>query len=146
MKINRIYNYFNDSKKIFGIISAFDNNHNHNHNHNYNINSSNHQNLKKDIRKINKGYIEISGTYDSTFELSLLIPNINIQDIISLGKKYNQNSIIFKDNKIKRIDTKNNIGRCLKVFEKISFNMNNNSKFNSQILKGSHKRFKFHLI
>lgn len=49
--------------------------------------------LKADIRKLGLGFIPIKGKYGNV-EKSLLIPNISIEDIISLGNKYEQESII----------------------------------------------------
>lgn len=84
------------------------------------INKERHQSLKKDIRKLGYGYIEVDGNY--TYEamkipdVNLIVDNMNVEeesllvpgggnlsleevhtfreDIIQLGKKYNQESVI----------------------------------------------------
>ena len=58
--------------------------------------------LKKDVSGLGHGYIQQKSGYtyaDGTpaEERSLLIPNISFEDAVKLGKKYNQETIIFKD-------------------------------------------------
>jgi len=50
--------------------------------------------LKQNIRSLNLGFIQIKGVYGNT-ENPFVIPNISKKDLISLGKTYNQESIIF---------------------------------------------------
>jgi hypothetical protein len=58
--------------------------------------------LKKDVSALGHGYIQQKSGYtyaDGTpaEERSLFIPNITFEDAVKLGKKYNQETIIFKD-------------------------------------------------
>ena len=60
-----------------------------------------HKQLKRDVRNLKPGFnefisrwVEDGEAYD---ERSLLIPNIEKEDAIALGKKYQQSSIIWKD-------------------------------------------------
>jgi len=52
--------------------------------------------LKQDIRSLNLGFIQMTGSY-GTKESPFIIPNISKQDLIKLAEKYNQESIIFGD-------------------------------------------------
>jgi len=71
-------------------------------------NDLNHKKLKADVRKMGYGFIEQDSGYSYTDpksdeegmveEESLFIPNISYEDAMALGKKYDQESILFKDN------------------------------------------------
>lgn len=63
--------------------------------------------LKQDIRSLNLGFIQMTGSY-GTKESPFIIPNINKQDLIKLAEKYNQESVIFGD---KEFDGENNYFR-----------------------------------
>jgi hypothetical protein len=115
MKLNRfIYHVKND--KTFAIISSFDDN----------FDKKKHYLMKKDIIKLEKGFFELTGKYKNKKELSVFISNVNIKKIIKIAIKYKQKSIIIKDkNVIKRIDTKNEIGKTLKIFNNFKINKDN---------------------
>ncbi|NIU01654.1 MAG: DUF3293 domain-containing protein, partial [Nitrosopumilaceae archaeon] len=61
-----------------------------------------HKQLKKEVRNMGYGFIEMEGAYPeggkTAREKSLFIPNIKRQEIIDLGVKYDQDSVMFKDN------------------------------------------------
>jgi hypothetical protein len=90
--LSRVWGYFKD--KNFGIISA------------YLPNQDNKQAqiaLKKDVRELGLGYKEIKGAWRPnkespiTFEYALFVPNMTPAQAITLGKKYNQYSVIYAD-------------------------------------------------
>ncbi len=54
--------------------------------------------LKEDLRNLNLGFIPIDGTY-GVKENALVIPNIKREDLINLGEKYKQDSVIFGQKK-----------------------------------------------
>ena len=60
-----------------------------------------HQKLRSDIRNLGLGYIEFTSRWveegESFDEESYLIPGIDERDAISLGRKFKQSSIIYKD-------------------------------------------------
>lgn len=65
-------------------------------------NNERHNQLRKDIRDMGYGYIEMDSgyTYDDDtreFEKSFFIPNISYKDALHLGRKYEQESILWKD-------------------------------------------------
>ena len=51
--------------------------------------------LEKDLRIKNYGYSKVKGKVEDNIEQPFLIPNITKEDIIALGKKYNQKSLIW---------------------------------------------------
>ena len=96
-KFSRVFQYVEDDKRDFGILSAF-----------RSVNSekenkARHEELKKLVRSMGYGFIEMRGGYrgDEGFaeELSLLIPNITKREIVALGRKYQQHSVMYKNNK-----------------------------------------------
>lgn len=54
--------------------------------------------LKSDLKRMNLGYIPIDGKYVSE-EKSFVVPNITKEQILELGKKYEQESVIFAEKK-----------------------------------------------
>lgn len=65
-------------------------------------NKERHNNLRNDIRNLNLGYIETYGGYSYgkdqfSHEKSFFIPNIDRKTAIALGKKYDQQAVIYKD-------------------------------------------------
>ena len=66
-------------------------------------NEKRHENLRRDIREMGYGYIEMDSgyTYQSTqvtaIEQAFFIPTISREEALQLGRKYDQESIIFKD-------------------------------------------------
>jgi len=57
-------------------------------------NKEHQEKLKKDIRHLNYGYIQIKGKYGSE-ENPFLIPNITKDHIIALGRRFEQESVIY---------------------------------------------------
>jgi hypothetical protein len=64
-------------------------------------NKARHDELKKKVRAMGYGYIELRGGYkgDENFchELSLLIPNIKKSQLVALGRGFQQHSVMWKD-------------------------------------------------
>jgi len=94
-KLSRVFQYVEDDKKDFGIVSAF-----------RGVNSdkenkARHEELKKMVRQMGYGFIELRGGYkgDEGYveELSLLIPNITKKGIVDLGRKFQQHSVMYKN-------------------------------------------------
>ena len=148
--LSRIWQFVEDNKKQFAVISA---------SRKLNSDEENEKNyieLIKDIRDLGYGYIKMRGGYKEKTgfvrEKSLFVPNIKKSEIIELGRKYNQDSILFKDvNKFVEIGTnkETGIGKILMNFKKQSNVDNLNlakdaiKKFFSSLLKGNHKGKKF---
>ncbi len=96
--LSRVWQHINNDKS-FGVISAF------RETNDDATNKNLHKSLIDDVKSLNLGYIQQKSgyTYSSSDgdgrveEISLFIPNISLEDIIKLGKKYNQESILFKD-------------------------------------------------
>lgn len=98
--LSRIWQHIRNDKS-FGVVSAYK----------YNIdeeeNFKRHLELLEDIRSMKHGFIEqISGykylSDDNNKEIlvkerSFLVPNVSLSEILKLGKKYEQESIIYKD-------------------------------------------------
>ena len=97
--LSRVWQHITDSDRSFAVISAYltdDEN-----------NDLNHEELKKDIRKLNLGFIELDTGYTYKIkssddekmanEKSYFIPEISKRNAIKLGKKYKQESILWKD-------------------------------------------------
>lgn len=119
--------------------------------------------LKQDIRKLKLGFIEMKGGFVETSkdkdgkeikvtveEDSFLIPNISKKDVIMLGNKYEQDSVLFKDkNQFLELATKDNSGKVLTNFklksgkENLNFSKEIISNFFSRLKYGSHKDKKF---
>lgn len=115
-------------------------------------NESNHLSLKKDVRGLGYGFIEMKGGYtyetgEITEEKSLFIPKISKNEITKLAKKYNQESFIFKNEEgFYLINTKT--GKTELNFDKSSNKMLRMSSDEvkdlfSQLMKGSHRGKKF---
>ena len=149
-KLSRVFQYIEDDKKDFGIVSAF-----------RGVNSdkenkARHEELKKLVREMGYGYIEMRGGYkgDEGFneELSLLIPNITKKGIVDLGRKFQQHSVMYKnDQDFYYIGTNEEagVGKVLMRFKKgegqdnLELAKHKVVDFFSQIRKGSHKDKKF---
>jgi hypothetical protein len=97
---SRVWHHI-DNAKTFAVISAF---------RGFNESKENlalHQRLKNDVRVLGLGYVEQESGYtykepktgeDSTVEeRSLFIPGITFDQAVTLGNKYGQETIIFKD-------------------------------------------------
>lgn len=93
--LSRVFQYVEDDSKTFGILSAMrcaaSNEEN----------KQRHAELKKKVRAMGYGYIELRGGYkgDENFchELSLLIPNIKKSQLLGLGRGFQQHSVMWKD-------------------------------------------------
>ena len=112
--------------------------------------------LKEVVREKGFGFIELKGGYQEeegfVNEKSLFIPNIKRKDMLELGKKYDQHSVIVKNkNSFAMIGTNRNagIGKVLDKFDvggrSISVDdIGDKFKdFFSHLLKGSHAGKKF---
>jgi len=149
-KLSRVFQYIEDDKKDFGILSAF-----------RGVNSdkenkARHEELKKAVRAMGYGYIEMRGGYkgDEEFneELSLLIPNITKKGIVDLGRKFQQHSVMYKnDQDFYYIGTNEEagVGKVLMRFKKgegqdnLELAKHKVVDFFSQLKKGAHADKKF---
>jgi hypothetical protein len=155
--LSRIQGFITDRKSEFGIISAF-------RGDNQEENLKKHAQLKQDVRSLkskngkNLGYIEQKAGYtysdDGVYEeeLSLFVPNIEFGDLIHLGLKYDQESVIYKDKDIfETIDTKSvdengyeNFATAKRFkYGKFSLKMKDIIEAYSTLLKGNHRKVKF---
>ena len=112
--------------------------------------------LKVVVREKGYGFIELKGGYQEETgfinEKSLFIPNIKKKEMLELGKKYDQHSVIIKDKKaFAMVGTNKNAG-IGKVLDKFDIGGRNISvddvgdkfkDFFSRLLKGSHRGKKF---
>ena len=93
---SRIYKHLTDEYSC-AIISAFRGE------NPLKVNLDRHLELKKDVRALGLGFIEFTSRWvedgESFDEMSLLIPRIPFEDAFELGIKYDQASIIYKDDK-----------------------------------------------
>ena len=149
-KLSRVFQYVEDDKKDFGIVSAF-----------RGVNSdkenkARHEELKKMVRQMGYGYIELRGGYkgDEGFneELSLLIPNITKKGIVDLGRKFEQHSVMYKnDQDFYYIGTNDEagVGKVLMRFKKgagqdnLELAKHKVIDFFSSLKKGPHSDTKF---
>jgi hypothetical protein len=149
-KLSRVFQYVEDDKKDFGIVSAF-----------RGVNSdkenkARHEELKKMVRQMGYGFIELRGGYkgDEGYveELSLLIPNITKKGIVDLGRKFEQHSVMYKnDQDFYYIGTNEEagVGKVLMRFKKgegqnnLELAKHKVIDFFSSLKKGSHSDTKF---
>jgi hypothetical protein len=149
-KLSRVFQYVEDDKKDFGIVSAF-----------RGVNSekenkARHDELKKMVRQMGYGYIELRGGYkgDEGYveELSLLIPNITKKGIVDLGRKFQQHSVMYKnDQDFYYIGTNEEagVGKVLMRFKKgegqdnLELAKHKVIDFFSSLKKGPHSDTKF---
>jgi len=149
--LSRIWQMVEDDKINFGVISAF------RFGFPPNKNKENHIELKKRVREMGYGYIEMKGGYKEeeggfVNELSLFIPFIKKEEIINLGEDYKQDTVMYKDSKeFVYIGTNETtgIGKITMKFkfskgkENIELAKNAIKDFFSSLLKGSHRGKKF---
>jgi hypothetical protein len=149
-KLSRVFQYVEDDKKDFGVLSAF---------RGANSDKENlakHEELKKAIRAMGYGYIELRGGYkgDEGFneELSVLVPNITKKQIIDLGRQFGQHSVMYKnDQDFYYIGTNDEagVGKVLMRFKKgegqnnLELAKHKVVDFFSQLKKGGHSDKKF---
>lgn len=149
-KLSRVFQYVEDDKKDFGVLSAFRGANSEKEN------VAKHEELKKAIRAMGYGYIELRGGYkgDEGFneELSILVPNIKKNEIVSLGRKFGQHSVMYKnDQDFYYIGTNEEagIGKVLMKFKKgagqenLELAKHKVVDFFSQLKKGAHSNKKF---
>lgn len=71
----------------YGVISAFveggDNN------------LQRHDFLCNELKDLGYSPVNITGEWEGHKELSVLVPNISMNDLITLGKKYNQDAVVY---------------------------------------------------
>lgn len=144
--VSRIWQHIKNNKS-FGVISPFRSFYSEEENNDRFIE------LKKDVRKLKYGFIETIGGFNEhgiiVKEKSMFIPNIKKEDLFKLGVKYQQISVIYKDDKeFIEIETENKSGKILNTFDRLSDkNLSIESDvvkdFFTQIAKGSHKDKKF---
>ena len=150
--LSRIWQHVENDDKSFGVISAYraDND--------PSENKEDHKQLLKDINKLGYGYIILKGGYkeidqnEYKEEMSIFIPKISKKEIIELGEKYKQDSVIYKDkDEFSLLGTNQNTGvaKILTSFKKKSGKDNITlakqavKEFYSNLIKGSHKDRKF---
>lgn len=149
-KLSRVFQYVEDDKKDFGIVSAFRGANSREQNRKL------HEELKKKVRAMGYGYIELRGGYEEeggvVEELSLLIPNIKKSEIVQLGRHYEQHSVMYKNNEdFYYIGTNESsgVGKVLMRFKKgegqenLELAKHKVVQFFSQLRKGPHKDKKF---
>ena len=148
--LSRIWQHIEEDKS-FGVISPF------RKYYSKKENLERYNELKKIIRdKLRLGYIELDGGFKEegewVHEKSLFIPDIIKEDLIELGEKFDQYSVIYKDkNEFIEIGTNDFSvkGQILSDFIKKGWNKNMqiNSELTkelfSKLIKGSHKDRKF---
>jgi hypothetical protein len=149
-KLSRVFQYVEDDKKDFGILSAF------RAVNSDKENKARHEELKKMVRQMGYGFIELRGGYkgDEGYveELSLLIPNITKKGIVDLGRKFQQHSVMYKnDQDFYYIGTNEEagVGKVLMRFKKgagqdnLELAKHKVIDFFSQLKKGAHSDKKF---
>jgi hypothetical protein len=149
-KLSRIFQYIQDEDKDFGIVSSFRGQ------YSKEENLQRHADLKKQVRGMGLGFIEMKGGYvegdTAVEELSLFIPKVKKAQIIQLGKAFGQHSVMFKDGEqFVYIGTneESGVGTVLSKFKaqagKDNINLSKEAikDFYSQLKKGSHKDKKF---
>lgn len=109
--LSRLYKYIIESNKDFGIISAYRGNYSEKEN------LQRTQNLKNDIRSLGYGFVNVKGGYVETdingvqtevIEQSFFIPLIAFKEICNLGRKYDQETVLYKnDEYIAYVNPKN---------------------------------------
>lgn len=149
-KLSRVFQYVEDDNKDFGIVSAFRGSNSDKEN------KARHEELKKTIRQMGYGFIELRGGYkgDEGYveELSLLIPNITKKGIVDLGRQFQQHSVMYKnDQDFYYIGTNEEagVGKVLMRFKKgegqdnLELAKHKVVDFFSQLKKGAHADKKF---
>jgi hypothetical protein len=149
-KLSRVFQYVEDDKKDFGILSAFRGSNSDKEN------KARHEELKRAIRQMGYGFIELRGGYkgDEGYveELSLLIPNITKKGIVDLGRQFQQHSVMYKnDQDFYYIGTNEEagVGKVLMRFKKgegqdnLELAKHKVVDFFSQLKKGAHSEKKF---
>jgi len=93
--LSRIWQHIEEPDRSFGVMSAFRGE------FSWNENEERHAELKHVVREMGYGYIEMNGGYSGTdgfvLELSLFLPEISKSDLKELGRRYEQETVIYKD-------------------------------------------------
>jgi len=148
--LSRIWQHI-EGDKSFGVISPF------RKYYSKKENLERYNELKKIIRdKLRLGYIELDGGFKEegewVHEKSLFIPDIIKEDLIELGEKFDQYSVIYKDkNEFIEIGTNDFSVKGQILWDFIKKGWNKNMQINSELtkelfsklIKGSHKDRKF---
>ena len=139
----KVYQKVSYNKISFGVVSSY-------RKKNNDIeNKKLYKELKKNIREKGYGYIELTGGFEEedgrVEEKSLIIHDIKKDELIELGNKYEQESVIFKDpNIFVEIDCRTS--KPIRKFKNtLSLDVDILEDYFSRLLKGSHseKSFKF---
>ena len=150
-KLSRVFQYVEDDKRDFGIVSAYRGEKTREENLKL------HDELKAQVRKMGYGYIELRGGYreesgNVVEELSLLVPNVKKTEIVQLGRQYEQHSVMYKNQEdFYYIGTNeaSGIGKVMMRFRKgegqnnLELAKHKVIDFFSQIKKGPHSDKKF---
>jgi hypothetical protein len=133
--LSRVWQHITNSKS-FAVISPFRSE------NDLEKNMELYQQLKDSVRALGHGYIEQKSGYtydDGTIadERSLFIPNISFDDAIKLGKKYNQETILYKD--AQQFVLYNPTSK--QIVMNFSKNKNDAVTFNPDILKYAYSEF-----
>jgi len=148
--LSRIWQHVENPTSTFGVLSASRKDLPNTEN------TKNHLELKKKIKGLGLGFIELRGGYkeETGFneEMSLFVPKINKKELVSLGAEYNQYSVLYKDKNIfVEIGTNKNsgvgtiLGKFIKSSGKSNYDFSKEilKDFFSSLLKGSHRGKKF---
>src|SRR5574343_305087 len=147
--LSRVWQFVEDDGRSFSLISAFRSVPN-------KENEDAHKALKQEVRSLGYGFIELMGGYNAedgfSSEKSLFIPSIPRSVALQLGSKYDQESILYKDdNSFGMIGTNKVYGfgtiisNFLKKAGKSNFELAKHAiqDFFSSLLKGKNKGRKF---
>jgi len=105
-----------------------------------------HSKLKKDVRSLGYGFIELSSSWEENCEVSkeqsLFVPDASLKDIVSLGEKYKQYSVLHGDKgEIEHICTFaeycGQVGKVLDVFTDSNISESDFKGAFSQLKKGN---------
>ena len=150
IKLSRLYQYIEDPKYSFGIISPY------RHEYSSEQNEFRLKELILDIKHFGYGYIQLEGGYVEggipVRERSLLVNSIKKDKLIELGQIYEQYSVLYKDaSEFVEISTNeiDGVGKELNSFKtkagKNNFTLSKDiiKKYYSKLLYGAHSNKKF---
>ena len=153
--LSRIWQFVEDDKKSFSVVSAYRSYYNNKEN------KKRHILLIKGVRSTGYGFIEMRGGYVETIEgvkievqeSSVFIPSVEKKDIMKLGSDYEQDSILYKkDGLFSEIGTNDvyGVGKNVETYkmtggDNITLAKDVIKKFYSRLKKGSHNKKKFQL-
>lgn len=139
-KIGRIWKIIEEKGYTFVVISSFDKN------LKIKTNNENHEKMRKELRSMGYGYIELTSKWindikETESEKSFFVTGMEKEDALNLGKKYNQYSVIWKDNN-EFVEIKVLNGSVLKTYKKESGRNNlsiGRTDLYSVMKRGSHR-------